>query len=100
MQQSLTPGSVLFTFRRGLFGDRVDAYRAIQTQISRFVEFRLLSIYDSKDDGSLFIEAKFEETDDAKQAIQTGLIIDGITYRAVLPQEPQDYSKVKHISAI
>ncbi|CEP17055.1 hypothetical protein [Parasitella parasitica] len=71
MQQSLTPGSVLFTFRKGLFGDRVDAYPAIQTQISRFIEFRPLSIYDSKDDGSLFIEAKFEEADDAKKAIQT-----------------------------
>ncbi|CEP12682.1 hypothetical protein [Parasitella parasitica] len=96
MQQSLTPDSVLFTFRKGLFGDRVNAYRAIQTQISRFVEFRPLSIYDCKD-ASLFIEAKFEEADDAKKAIKTGLSIDGITYRAVLPQEPQDYSKVKQV---
>ncbi|CAO3654997.1 unnamed protein product [Mucor fragilis] len=32
VQQTLTSGSVLFSFRKGLFGDRVDAYKTTNTK--------------------------------------------------------------------
>lgn len=68
-QQTLTSGSVLFSFQKGIFSDRPDAYRLIQTQISPKMEFRPLSIYDDKDDGSLLLEANFDQVEDANKAM-------------------------------
>ncbi|EPB84006.1 hypothetical protein HMPREF1544_09277 [Mucor circinelloides 1006PhL] len=42
----------------------------IQEQISTDVEFRPLSLYDSRDDGSLLIEAKFANVDYGMKAMQ------------------------------
>lgn len=44
VQQTLTSGSVLFSFQKGIFNDWPDAYRLIQTQISPKVEFTLMRI--------------------------------------------------------
>ncbi|KAG2189675.1 hypothetical protein INT46_007160 [Mucor plumbeus] len=74
-QQALTSASVLFSFRKVLFGDRVNAYKVIQTQISSLVEFRPLSVYDDdKNDGSLLLEAKFEQVEDAYKALTAGVV--------------------------
>ncbi|KAK4510782.1 uncharacterized protein ATC70_005215 [Mucor velutinosus] len=50
IQQSLSSGSVLFTFQKTLFPDRIAAYKVIQDQISSDVEFRPLSLYNSRAD--------------------------------------------------
>ncbi|CEP11040.1 hypothetical protein [Parasitella parasitica] len=83
IQQSLSTDSVLFSFQKGLFSDRFDAYKEIQRQISSDVEFRPLSLYDDRADGSLLIEAKFSDMDHASQAIQEGVSIQGVVYRVL-----------------
>ncbi|OAD04160.1 CCHC-type zinc finger transcription factor [Mucor lusitanicus CBS 277.49] len=97
VQQALTSGSVLFSFRKGIFGDRVDAYKAIQVQVSPLVEFRPLSVYDEKNDGSLLIEAKFEEVEDAHKALNTGVTVDGVVYKAVHAKECKEFGELKHV---
>jgi len=97
VQQALTSGSVLFSFRKGIFGDRVDAYKAIQVQVSPLVEFRPLSVYDEKNDGSLLIEAKFEEVEDAHKALNAGVTVDGVVYKAVHAKECKEFGELKHV---
>ncbi|KAK4521565.1 uncharacterized protein ATC70_007326 [Mucor velutinosus] len=97
VQQALTSGSVLFSFRKGLFGDRVDAYKVIQTQVSSLVEFRPLSVYDEKNDGSLLIEAKFEEVDNANKATTTGVNVNGMVYKAVHAKECKEFGDLKFV---
>lgn len=97
VQQALTSGSVLFSFRKGIFGDRVDAYKAIQAQVSPLVEFRPLSIYDDKNDGSLLIEAKFEEVNDANKAMTTGVTVNGVVYKAAYAKECREFGDLKHV---
>ncbi|KAG1122199.1 hypothetical protein G6F42_011703 [Rhizopus arrhizus] len=97
VQQALTSGSVLFSFRKGLFGDRVDAYKTIQQQVSPLVEFRPLSVYDDRNDGSLLIEAKFEEVEAASKALNTGVTVNGVVYKAVLAKETREFGELKHV---
>ena len=97
VQQALTSGSVLFSFRKGLFADRVDAYKTIQTQVSSLVEFRPLSVYDDKNDGSLLIEAKFEEVEDANKAMTIGVTVNGMVYKAVHAKESKEFGELKHV---
>ncbi|KAK4508934.1 uncharacterized protein ATC70_013206 [Mucor velutinosus] len=97
VQQALTSGSVLFSFRKGLFGDRVDAYKVIKTQVSSLVEFRPLSVYDEKNDGSFLIEAKFEEVDDANKAMTTGVNVNGMVYKAVHAKECKEFGDLKFV---
>lgn len=97
LQQALTSGSVLFSFRKGLFGDRIDAYKTIQTQISSLVEFRPLSVYDNRNDGSLLLEAKFDQVEDANKAMTDGINIDGVVYKAVLAKETREFGELKYV---
>jgi hypothetical protein len=83
IQQALTPGSVLFQFPSKLFGDRVDAYQVIEKQISANVDFLPLSCLASSTSGELLIEAKFVSADHAKLALETGVTVGDVVYKAV-----------------
>jgi hypothetical protein len=97
VQQALTSGSVLFSFGRGIFGDRIEAYKMIQSQISAEVEFRPISLYDNKDDGSLLIEAKFDRLEDASVAMNSGVTHKGIVYKASSTRETKEFGDLKHV---
>ncbi|CEP09063.1 hypothetical protein, partial, partial [Parasitella parasitica] len=97
IQQSLSADSVLFSFQKGLFSDRFDAYKEIQRQISSDVEFRPLSLYDDRADGSLLIEAKFSDIDHAYQAIQDGVSIQGVVYKALSTKERAKLGELMHV---
>ena len=97
IQQSLSSGSVLFSFQKTLFSDRVAAYKLIQEQISHDVEFRPLSLYDSRDDGSLLIEAKFANVDHAMKAMQEGVTVQGVVYKASTSKESAEFGDLKHV---
>ena len=97
IQQSLSSGSVLFSFQKTLFSDRVAAYKLIQEQISHDVEFRPLSLYDSRDDGSLLIEAKFTNVDHAMKAMQEGVTVQGVVYKASTSKESAEFGDLKHV---
>ena len=97
IQQSLSSGSVLFSFQKTLFSDRVAAYKLIQEQISTDVEFRPLSLYDSRDDGSLLIEAKFANVDHAMKAMQEGVTVQGVVYKASTSKESAEFGDLKHV---
>ena len=97
IQQSLSSGSVLFFFQKTLFGDRVDAYKLIQERISPKVEFRPLSLYDARDDGSLLIEAKFTDALCAKRAILEGVTVQGVVYKASSSRESAEFGDLKHV---
>ncbi|CEP12339.1 hypothetical protein [Parasitella parasitica] len=97
IQQSLSSDSVLFSFQKYLFSDRFDAYKEIQRQISSDVEFRPLSLYDDRADGSLLIEAKFSDMDHASQAIQEGVSIQGVVYRALSTMKKAKLGELMHV---
>lgn len=83
IQQALTVDSVLFSFPNKLFGDRVEAYQAIEKQISANVDFLPLSCLAAGSSGDLLIEAKFVSKSDALLAQNSGVKIGETTYRAI-----------------
>ncbi|EPB83586.1 hypothetical protein HMPREF1544_09688 [Mucor circinelloides 1006PhL] len=97
IQQPLSSGSVLFSFQKTLFSDRVAAYKLIQEQISTDAEFRPLSLYDSRDDGSLLIEAKFANVDHALKAMQEGVTVQVVVYKAFTSKESAEFGDLKHV---
>jgi hypothetical protein len=99
IQQSLSDESVLFSFPKGLFSDRIDAYKLIQQQLSSGVEFRPLSLYDDHADGSLLIEAKFCDIDNARQALLKGVSINDVVYKASPTKKTKTtkYGELTHV---
>lgn len=97
LQQSLSSGSVLFSFQKTLFNDRADAYDLIKEQISSKVEFRTISLYDAKRDGSLIIEARFTDPENAKKAMVEGVTVQGVVYKASSNRETTEFGEVKHV---
>lgn len=97
IQQALTSGSVLFSFAKGIFTSRFDAYRLIQSQVSSNVEFRPISLYDNRSDGSLLIEALFDDVEDANKAMTSGVTVNGIVYQAYSSGKSKDFGDLKHV---
>lgn len=97
VQQALTSGSVLFSFAKGLFRDRFDAYKLIESQISAAVEFRPISLYDHRNDGSLLIEALFDEVCHADKAMTNGVTVNGLVYKACSSRESKESGELKHV---
>jgi hypothetical protein len=83
VQQALSSGSVLFSFPGKLFGDRVDAYKVIQHQIGANVQFRPISTWRENTGGDLLVEATFKAKTDALKAVNLGVTLDGVVYKAV-----------------
>ncbi|KAK4513041.1 uncharacterized protein ATC70_000078 [Mucor velutinosus] len=83
IQQSLSSGSVLFTFQKTLFPDRVAAYKVIQDQISPDVEFRPLSL--------------FAQVEHAQVAMREGVTVQGVVYKASTSKESAEFGDVKHV---
>ncbi|CEP13562.1 hypothetical protein [Parasitella parasitica] len=81
IQQSLSTDSVLFSFQK----------------VSSDVEFRPLSLYDDRADGSLLIEAKFSDIDNASQTIQEGVSIQGVVYKALSTKERAKLGELMHV---
>jgi len=83
VQQALTPGSVLFSFPASLFEHRAKAYELIENQISKEVNgFRTISNYTNRTSKDLMVEVKFKNADSNVKAIDDGVVVEGITYKA------------------
>lgn len=82
VRQALTPQSVLFSFPPTLFAHRTDAYKSIEDNIGPLTAVRPLSLYSIQARGDLLIEAKFASHEHATKAIQVGITIDDIVYKA------------------
>jgi hypothetical protein len=83
VQQALSSGSVLFSFPGKLFSDRVDAYKVIEEQVGANVEFRPFSTWRENAGGDLLVEATFESKANATKAVDVGVNVNGVIYRAV-----------------
>jgi hypothetical protein len=83
VQQALSSGSVLFSFPGKLFGDRTDAYKSIQDQIAAEVEFRPISTWRQNAGGDLLVEAKFDSKAAATKAVNEGVMVNGVMYKAI-----------------
>jgi hypothetical protein len=83
VQQALSSGSVLFSFPGKLFEDRTDAYKVIQDQVAADVEFRPISAWRQHAGGDLWIEATFGIKADATKAVNAGVTVNGVVYKAV-----------------
>lgn len=83
IQQALTSDSVLFHFPGKLFGDRVEAYQLIENQISVNVDFLPLSCLTSSASGELLIEAKFDSAEHTRMALDGGITVGEVVYKAV-----------------
>lgn len=83
VQQALSSGSVLFSFPGKLFEDRTDAYKVIQNQVAADVEFRPISTWRQNAGGDLWIEATFGLKAHATKAVNAGVTVNGVVYKAV-----------------
>jgi hypothetical protein len=83
VEQALSSGSVLFSFPGKLFPDRFAAYKAIQEQIDSKVQFRPISAWGKTAGGDLLVEATFRLKADALKAVGSGIMVNGIVYKAV-----------------
>lgn len=82
VRQALTPDSVLFSFPPSTFAHRTEAYDAISKEIGPLADVRPLSLYSTNARGDLLIEAKFQSPEDTTKAIQSGIIVDDVLYKA------------------
>ena len=83
VQQALTSNSVLFSFPKKLFEDRVQAYKLIEAQISAKMEFLPISMYSTRADSELLIQANFDDNEDRGIALLSGVAHNGVVYKAV-----------------
>ncbi|KAG1049516.1 hypothetical protein G6F43_008161 [Rhizopus delemar] len=83
IQQTLAPGSVLFSFPTSLFDHYTQAYKCIEDQIGAVHGFRNISKYDHRrNHKELLIEAKFREAVNTDKANNLG-----ITHKNVVIKE-------------
>jgi hypothetical protein len=83
VEQALCSSSVLFSFPGKLFGDRTDAYKVIEEQVGANVDFRHISSMRASAGGDLLVEANFDSKADATKAINDGVTVNGVVYKAV-----------------
>ncbi|CDH61170.1 hypothetical protein RO3G_01610 [Lichtheimia corymbifera JMRC:FSU:9682] len=82
IRQALSPHSVLFSFPLMLFDHRTDAYKEIQHQIGPFASVRPLSNYDIRARKDILIAVKFIDEAHTKAAIESGIIVNDVVYKA------------------
>ncbi|KAJ8656562.1 hypothetical protein O0I10_007639 [Lichtheimia ornata] len=82
VRQALTPQSVLFSFPPTSFAHRTEAFKSIEDNIGPLAAVRPLSLYSIHSRGDLLIEAKFVSQEHATKAIQAGITLDDIVYKA------------------
>lgn len=82
IRQALSPDSVLFSFPLMLFDHRTDAYKEIQDQIGPFASVRPLSNYDARARKDLLIAVKFIDEAHTKIAIESGITVQDVVYKA------------------
>lgn len=83
IRQALSPDSVLFQFPIMTFSHRTEAYKVITDQIGPLASVRPLSNYDVRARKDLLIAAKFTCTEQTNAAIETGVTIDDVVYKAM-----------------
>ncbi|KAI7874377.1 hypothetical protein K492DRAFT_137947, partial [Lichtheimia hyalospora FSU 10163] len=82
VRQALTPQSVLFSLPTMAFEKRSQAYNIIESQIGRVQGFRPLNEYDPRSRRDLLIETKFIDPECAQKAIEEGVTVDDVIYKA------------------
>ncbi|CEP16766.1 hypothetical protein [Parasitella parasitica] len=82
---------------QGLVADCADAYLLVQEQISSQVEFRPISLYDERSDGSLLVKANFLDSEHATKAMIDGVQVNGVVYKASSAKETREFGELKHV---
>ncbi|KAJ8654752.1 hypothetical protein O0I10_009643 [Lichtheimia ornata] len=82
VKQALTPQSVLFSLPHLAFERRSKAYAEIESQIGEVQGFRHISAYDVRSRRDMLIEAKFVNPDHATKAIEEGITVNEVIYKA------------------
>ncbi|KAI7873558.1 hypothetical protein K492DRAFT_115984, partial [Lichtheimia hyalospora FSU 10163] len=82
IRQALSPDTVLFSFPRLSFSHHTEAYKLIVDQIGPLASVRPLSNYDVRARRDLLIAAKFTCTEHTTAAIDSGVSIDNVIYKA------------------
>ncbi|KAJ8660101.1 hypothetical protein O0I10_004330 [Lichtheimia ornata] len=77
-----TPQSVLFSLPQLSFERRSKAYAEIESQIGEVQGFRHISAYNVRSRRDMLIEAKFVSPDHATKAIEEGITVNEIIYKA------------------
>jgi hypothetical protein len=96
VQQTLTPGSVLFSFPTSLFDHYTQAYKCIEDQIGAVHGFRNISKYDHRrNHKELLIEAKFREAVNTDKAINLGITHKNVMIKAAPSKGDQPKNLVR-----
>ena len=82
LQNTLTPGSVLFSFPNSLFVDRVDAYSLVIDQYGPVVgnKFCPVSMYGNRLKDELLFSAVFRDPEDTAKALSEGITYNDVVY--------------------
>ncbi|CDH61037.1 hypothetical protein RO3G_01611 [Lichtheimia corymbifera JMRC:FSU:9682] len=82
IRQALTPNTVLFSIPVTALPHHTEAYKLLADQIGPMASVRLLSNYDVRTSKDFLIAAKFKQTEHTKAAMESGVTIDDIVYKA------------------
>ncbi|KAI8327637.1 hypothetical protein BC941DRAFT_259914, partial [Chlamydoabsidia padenii] len=83
LEMALHDDCVLFEFPTIEFPVPTDSYRIISQQIGRMVGGRTITSPPNRSNGKFMVEVKFATVQDTDKAINEGIILGGLQYRAV-----------------
>ena len=82
VQQTLTPGLVIFSFSNNLFEKVTDAYMAIEYHLGKADGFRNLSKYETRRSAQLILVARFCQAEVSRKTLSEGFVYNNMVFKA------------------
>lgn len=98
LEVALHNNCVLFEFPTMAFPNKTDVYQELITQIGRMLGGRLITAPPHRANGKFMVETKFATEEHMEQAINQGITVDDVQYRAVYTRSDRgDLPKMVHV---
>ncbi|KAG0946047.1 hypothetical protein G6F57_003264 [Rhizopus arrhizus] len=81
LQQTLTPGSVIFSFPNNSFDKVTDAYKAIEHHLEEADAFCKLFKYETRCSAQFIVVARFRQAEDSRKALSVGFVYNNMTFK-------------------
>ncbi|KAG1312810.1 hypothetical protein G6F64_002743 [Rhizopus arrhizus] len=81
VQQTLTPGSVIFSFPNNSFDKVTDAYKAIEHHLEEADAFCKLFKYETRCSAQFIVVARFRQAEDSRKALSVGFVYNNMTFK-------------------
>ncbi|SAL96869.1 hypothetical protein, partial, partial [Absidia glauca] len=98
LEVALHNNCALFEFPTLAFPNKTDVYQELITQIGRMLGGRLITAPPHRANGKFMVETKFAAEEHMEQAINQGITVDDVQYRAVYTRSDRgDLPKMVHV---